>query len=294
MIVNLKSPHSNFFERTDTLVRYYEDIRKYDILSYEDEIKLFHLIRKGNKKEREAAKKIIINSNQRFVVAMAKRFGTNDNILDLINEGNLGLIEAMDNFDETKGHRFITFAVHYVRREINNYCINYGNIVKRNNLSKTYHVIAQATNKFIQTEYRKPSVEELKDILNDEYDLDIKNVSDIIDTKIMYIDEKYGDDDDNHDIGDSSLFNDYSASSNGAELKATKEFNSKLVNSMLNKLTEREATIIKYFFGIGYDREYELQEISKKMNLTTERVRQLKNSSIKKLKSEYQKALNVI
>lgn len=287
MVVNLKSPTTDYFERTETLTRYYEDIRKYDVMSEEKEVEMFNLFKNGNKQEQEYARNFIINANQRFVVAMAKRFATNENILDLISEGNIGLIEAMKDFDITKGNKFITFAVWYVRRAINNYCINYGNLVKKTNLSKTYHVIAQATNKFIQTEYRQPTLEELLEIVNKEHKADIKSIEDIIDTKISSIDEGFNSEDDDAVFGEMSLYNSYSSSFNEYEKISNDDFNNKLISSMLGKLPEREKTVIKMVFGIGYYREYELQEIAEELGLTTERVRQIKNSVIKEIKEKY-------
>lgn len=292
MVVNLKSPTTDYFERTETLTRYYEDIRKYDVMSEEKEVEMFNLFKNGNKQEQEYARNFIINANQRFVVAMAKRFATNENILDLISEGNIGLIEAMKDFDVTKGNKFITFAVWYVRRAINNYCINYGNLVKKTNLSKTYHIIAQATNKFIQTEYRQPTLEELLEIVNKEHKADIKSIEDIIDTKISSIDEGFNSDDDDAVFGEMSLYNSYSSSFNEYEKISNDDFNNKLISSMLGKLPEREKTIIKMVFGIGYYREYELQEIAEELGLTTERVRQIKNSVIQEIKEKYKNVMS--
>ena len=292
MVVNLKSPTTDYFERTETLTRYYEDIRKYDVMSEEKEVEMFNLFKNGNKQEQEYARNFIINANQRFVVAMAKRFATNENILDLISEGNIGLIEAMKDFDVTKGNKFITFAVWYVRRAINNYCINYGNLVKKTNLSKTYHIIAQATNKFIQTEYRQPTLEELLEIVNKEHKADIKSIEDIIDTKISSIDEGFNSEDDDAAFGEMSLYNSYSSSFNEYEKISNDDFNNKLISSMLGKLPEREKTIIKMVFGIGYYREYELQEIAEELGLTTERVRQIKNSVLKEIKEKYKNVMN--
>lgn len=292
MVVNLKSPTTDYFERTETLTRYYEDIRKYDVMSEEKEVEMFNLFKNGNKQEQEYARNFIINANQRFVVAMAKRFATNENILDLISEGNIGLIEAMKDFDVTKGNKFITFAVWYVRRAINNYCINYGNLVKKTNLSKTYHIIAQATNKFIQTEYRQPTLEELLEIVNKEHKADIKSIEDIIDTKISSIDEGFNSEDDDAVFGEMSLYNSYSSSFNEYEKISNDDFNNKLISSMLGKLPEREKTIIKMVFGIGYYREYELQEIAEELGLTTERVRQIKNSVIQEIKEKYKNVMS--
>lgn len=295
MVVNLKTPNSDYFERTETLVRYYEDIRKYDVLTNEEELELFELIKNGDKFEKQVAKEKLINCNQRFVVAVAKRYATNDNILDLINEGNIGLMEALENFKIDKGVRFTTWAVWFIRRAINLYCINYGNLVRKTNLSQTYHVVSQATNKFIQTEYRQPTLEELAKLLKDEHDVDIKKLNDIIDVKFTSIDEGFNsNDDDGSNIGEMNIYNNYSASFNDYEKTSNNDFNTKLISNMLLKLPKREKDVITLYFGIGYDREYELQEIAQKLGLTTERVRQLKNDVLKKLKTNYKSVINTI
>lgn len=292
MVVNLKTGTSDYFARTETLTRYYEDIRKYNVLSSEEEVEYFLMLKNGSDAEKNFARKQLVNSNQRFVVAIAKKFGTNDNVLDLISEGNIGLMEAIDKFDVTRGIKFATYAVWYIRRAINLYNINYGDVVTKSNISKTYHVISQATNKFLQREFRQPTLEELKEILLTEYDVDIKEVEDILDTHYISIDESDQKDDDNANVGDMLLFNSTSASRNLYERESDCEFNKKLITNMLQKLTPKEQEIIKMVFGIGYDREYELQEIGAKLGLTTERVRQLKFSVIDKLKLDYKSAIN--
>ena len=295
MVINLRTPNSNYLERTDTLMRFYEDIRRYDILSIEEEKELIEMYQHGSKEEKEFAKNELITRNQKFVVAAAKRYATNDNILDLINEGNLGLIEALDTFKVGKGcDRFMSWAVWNIKRSINNYCIKYGNVVRKNNLSKTYHVISQATNKFIQREFRQPTLEELSKILMEEYKVKINNLGDILETKITSIDETCGSDDDNN-LGDIIIFNNSSSSYNDYEKTTDNDFNKTLTKSLLNKLSEREKTIIMMSFGLGeYDREYEINEIADKLSLTPERVRQLKINVINQIKENYKEALNSI
>ena len=141
MVINLKNRTSNIFTRTETLVKYYDDIRHYKLLSQEEEVQLFITLKEGDKKSKEKARITIVNANQRFVVAVAKKFGTNENLLDLISEGNIGLMEAIDRFDYTKGVRFSTFAVWYIRRAINFYNINHGSLVTKSNIAKRYRVI---------------------------------------------------------------------------------------------------------------------------------------------------------
>lgn len=291
MVVNLGGKIEGYLERTDTLKRYFDDIRKYDILSKEEEIALLKTYKEGNPLESQKAKERLINSNQRFVVAVAKRFGTNDNILDLINEGNLALIEALESYDMTQGVRFMSWAVWFIRRAMNMYNVDYGTIVKKNNHAKTYHLISKATNDFIQREHREPTSEELFELLNSKYNANLKDFKDVTPTRINSIDESFGSEDDDTNLGDIALYNSYSASSNGYEKEVNDDYIHNMISSLLSILTPREQTVIKLAFGIGCYREYENHEIAEEVGLTTERVRQMKISIIERMKHEYAKRL---
>lgn len=284
MIINLKLSSSNIFERTDCLQRYYADVKKYKILSIEEENLLFLKVKNGNKEEKQAAKNAIINANQRFVIAVAKRFASNNNLLDLIAEGNLGLIEAIDSYSLDKETRFTSWAIWYIRRSINQYCVNYGSLVRKSNLSKTYHTISQAKNKFLQKEGRQPTDDELIEILNDEFNLNLKSLRDVIDTNVISIDDKVGEHDDDREIGEVNAFNSVCASINTYENVANDDYNHFIIQKTLNKLKTRDKEVISMLFGIGYDRPYEIQEVAKKMNMTSERIRQLKGEILLKLK----------
>lgn len=286
-VVDLKITQCDYIERTHTLSKFYDDIRKFKVLTREEEKKMFTLYQTGTPSEKKYARDCIVNSNQRFVVAMAKRFGTNENILDLISEGNLALIDAMETFDMSKDARFMTWAVWYIRRALNHYVIKNGGLVKKNNLPKTYPVISQAINKFIQTEYRQPTSQELLDILNTEYHLDIKSLDDVLPTNYIYIDDKGKVDGEEENTMALVTFNSYTMNRNGYEEKMNKEYNSTLVKSMLDNLTPREQEIIKLSFGVGCDRAMELQEIARTIGMSYERVRQLKEEGMKKLKAHY-------
>lgn len=293
MIVNLKNRTSDFFERTSTLVRYYEDIRKYKLLSNDEELNLFKIISCGTEKEKRKARESLVNANQRFVIAVAKKFATNGNILDLISEGNVGLIEAIEKFDAAKGYKFTTFAVYYIRRAINRYLITDDNLVTKTNYQKTYHFISQATNKFTQKNHRQPTTDELKEMLANEYNVFIKDNADIITTRMVSIDLD-DDDEDAANMGDCIEFNVKSSRCNEFEETTEKEHLQAIVSSMLGSLKKRDQEVIKLVFGIGYDRPYEVQEISEKIGLTKERVRQLKTEIINELKKNYSNVLNKI
>lgn len=296
-VVNIRNT-GRYFERTNTLVDYFNDIRKFDnSFSNEDEEAIFNLIKNGNKKEREQARKSLVEANQRFVVSVAKAYATNNNLMDLIDEGNIGLMEAIDAYDpnikiDGKSVRFITFAVHYIRRAITQYKINHDTLVRKSNISKTLHVVARARNKFIQEHGRQPTTDELKDEVNADFNIKIKKSIDLYDLKVSSIDESAGDSDDDATMGDMALFNSYSANGNNYDKNVSKEYNKELVVSMLKVLTPREQNILKMSFGLGYERPLTPIEIGEKVHLTPERVRQMKTTILKRLKSEFKRKLN--
>lgn len=305
MVIDLKSGN-NKYERTETLKRYYEDIRKFNVLSVEEEKELFKTYRFGTKIEKDKAREIITNSNLRLVVSVAKKYGNDDNILDLINEGSLGLLEAIDSFDYEKAEKvegykdygcgyikFSSYAIWYIRRAINFYLQNNGALVKKSNISKTYHNISRATNKFIQTEQREPTAEELFEILNEEYGVKIQDVKDITATRFTSIDESV-DDDDACNIGDINMFNTTSASTNAYELEATSDYNKLLLTSLLDGLSDRDQNILKMSFGIDCFREYTNEEVAEAVGLTKERVRQIIETTIAKLHKEAKKRFNAM
>ena len=289
-VVNLTSTNTNILTRSESLVRFYHDVRKYKIMTIEEETEWVNLYKNGNSDEKECAKNELIKSNIRFVIAMAKKYGNETNLLDLINEGVIAMIEALEKFDQTVGIRFLSYAVWYVRREINSFCMKQNNVVRKNNLSLTYHVISKATNDFVQKEFRQPTLEELQEILMDEYNINIKNINDILETRISSIDERYDDDDDTS-IGDILLFNNNTCGTNEYDNISNDDFNKKFLSSLFKILNERETTIIKMVYGIGYNKQYELREIANELNMSYERVRQLKYSTIEKMKTHAKKLM---
>ena len=292
MVINVNA-NNVICDRTDTLTRYYQDIKKYRVLTQEEETELFNIYRDKNStdEEKKSAVEAIMNANYRFAVMVAKQYSTNDNILDIIEEANIAMLSALKTFDPDRGVKFIHYAVHTMRRDINNYCIKNNTMVRKNNYSKTYHVISKATNDFMQTECRKPTVEELAEILEEKYGVAINDLRDIIENKYIYIDTE-DEDDDVKNIGDMSVFNSYTSSCNEYETTVNDDYNKVITQSLLSKLDERERKVLKMSFGIGeYEREYELQEIAQKMGLTTERVRQIKIKAKEKFALAYKKAL---
>ena len=297
MIVNTKG-HGNKFEHTTNQTRLYNEIRANEVLTKEQELALFHVIKHGTKSERDEAISKITNANMKFVVSIARAYATNYNLEELISEGAIGLLEAIDHFNPQiaieKGVKFTTFAVEYIRRNIVRYRIDYGTIVKQTNRAKTIHFMSKAKNSFMQKYERQPTSDELLDWLNENY-LDEKhkldNPNDVMDVQYPSIDEPFemGDDE---DMGNSGLMFSYNTETqqiNGHEVSEEAEYNTHLLDEVLKSVDSRDANIIKMCYGIGYPHPISISEISERTRLTPERVRQIRASVIKKLKGEYSK-----
>ena len=248
-------------------------------------------------KEVASLRDFIINSNLRFVISIARVYATNNNILDLIDEGNIGLIEAVDTFDVSLGNRFQTHAIYLIRQKINLYRQNDDLIIRKNNESKTYHIISNMTNKFIQEYQREPTSDELKDYINEHYpNAKIKDSADVLNVRVASIDEPVDSDDGDANIGNISAFNSYSASTNDYEGTVEVEHLSALINTLMRGLSDRDKSIIKMYFGIGqkFNAPCPVSEIADKTKLTKERVRQIVADVQNKMREEYEKNINTI
>ncbi|MGM9806090.1 MAG: RNA polymerase sigma factor RpoD/SigA [Candidatus Aphodosoma sp.] len=257
-----------------SLDKYLQEIGREDLISVDEEVKLAQRIRKGDR----AALEKLTRANLRFVVSVAKQYQNQGlSLPDLINEGNLGLIKAAEKFDETRGFKFISYAVWWIRQSILQALAEQSRIVRLPlNQVGSLNKINKAFSRFEQENERRPSAEELAE----ELDLPIDKISDTIKISGRHIsvDAPFVEGEDNSlldvlvnddsPIADSSLIN---------------ESLCKEIERTLNLLQEREREIVKMFFGIGCQ-EMTLEEIGDKFGLTRERVRQIKEKAIRKLR----------
>ena len=257
-----------------SLDKYLQEIGKEDLITVEEEVDLAQRIKKGDK---EALEKLT-RANLRFVVSVAKQYQNQGlSLPDLINEGNLGLIKAAEKFDETRGFKFISYAVWWIRQSILQALAEQSRIVRLPlNQVGSLNKINKAFARFEQEHERTPSPEELAD----ELDLPNEKVTDTlrVSGRHVSVDAPFSDGEDNSlldvlvnsdsPIADRGLINE----SLGTE-----------VERALSTLTDRERDIIKYFFGIGCS-EMTLEEIGEKFGLTRERVRQIKEKAIRRLR----------
>ena len=286
--MNTKNYNCKFYSGNDTLNKYLSDIRKYKVLTPEEEVELFERISDGD----ESAKARIVESNQRFVYSLAKIYSKNDDeVLDYVNEGNIGLMTAIDTFDVTKGMKFITYSVWYIRRSMNYYLSTMNSLVAKSNNMKYGKKIDYIKQECMCTNGYEPTYDEIVDMMKEKYNLDIKDICDVYDLNISSINQQL---DDDYTIEDNSEFNEVTSSVNAYETETDKTYNNELVGNILSTLTEKQQDIIRMSFGIGYERSFTAEEIGDKYEMDEMTVNQLKNNIIKYLKqnkSEYKLAI---
>jgi len=257
-----------------SLDKYLQEIGKEDLITVEEEVELAQRIRKG---DQEALEKLT-KANLRFVVSVAKQYQNQGlSLPDLINEGNLGLIKAAEKFDETRGFKFISYAVWWIRQSILQALAEQSRIVRLPlNQVGSLNKINKAFARFEQEHERVPSPEELAQ----ELELPREKVTDTLRVagRHISVDAPFADGEDNSLLD--VLVN---PDSPNADRGLINESLATEVGRALETLTERERDIIRYFFGIGCS-EMTLEEIGEKFDLTRERVRQIKEKTIRRLR----------
>jgi RNA polymerase primary sigma factor len=271
----LKITKSITNRESQSLEKYLQEIGREDLITAEEEVILARKIKKGD----QDALDRLTKANLRFVVSVAKQYQNQGlSLPDLINEGNLGLIKAAKRFDETRGFKFISYAVWWIRQSILQALAEQSRIVRLPlNQVGSLNKIGKAFSKLEQEFEREPSSDELSKVL----DLPSEKIADTmrVSGKHVSMDAPFvtGEDNSLLDVlenGDSPR----------ADNTLITESLQKEIDRSLNTLTEREREVIKLFFGIGMNHGLTLEEIGAKFDLTRERVRQIKEKAIRRLR----------
>jgi len=273
----LKITKSITNRESQSLEKYLQEIGKVELITPEEEVKLAIRIKQGD----QFALDRLTKANLRFVVSVAKQYQNQGLTLpDLINEGNLGLIKAAQRFDETRGFKFISYAVWWIRQSILQALAEQSRIVRlplnkvglTNRISKAYSQLEQEFE-------REPTAEELATLL----DLEIEEVAATMGASVRHVsvDQPLSD-------GEESTLIDVLINPNAESTDMNMAFNLSLkteIERSLSTLTERQKEVIRFFFGIGVDHPLSLEDIGERFNLTRERVRQIKDKAITKLRT---------
>lgn len=265
-----------------TLEKYLQDIAKESLISPEEEVELAQRIKAGDQQALER----LVKANLRFVVSVAKQYQNQGlSLQDLINEGNVGLIKAAQRFDETRGFKFISYAVWWIRQSILQAVAEQARIIRLplNQVGAVSKL--KKTAAMLEQEYhRKPSTEELAK----ELDLPESKVQNLIGMNMHQISTDAPlDDDDDGNFLDVYVDQDSVATDEAVE----NESDNNAIKRSLNALTDKERQVINMYYGIGVSREYSLDEIALNMGISRERTRQIRDRALKRLKNSTNSAL---
>ncbi len=273
----LKISKSITNRESQSIEKYLQEIGKVDLITAEEEVELAKRIKQG---DQEALEKLV-KANLRFVVSVAKQYQNSSlSLNDLINEGNVGLVKAAQKFDETKGFKFISYAVWWIRQSIMQALAEQSRLVrlplnKVGSLSKINQAFAQLEQKY----EREPTPEELAEAL----ELGAEEIATTmrVSSRPVSVDAPFQE-------GESNSLLDVLEDGNAQETDESMVYSHSLsveTERSLSTLTERERDVIKLFFGIGEPYPMSLEDIGEKFGLTRERVRQIKDKAIEKLRS---------
>lgn len=273
----LKISKSITNRESQSLEKYLQEIGKVELISAEEEVRLATQIKQGDQKALDRLTK----ANLRFVVSVAKQYQNQGlSLPDLINEGNVGLIKAAQRFDETRGFKFISYAVWWIRQSILQALAEQARIVRipLNKVGMTNRV-QKAFSQLEQQFEREPSAEELAEVLQ----MEIEEVTATMGTNARHLSM-----DSPLSEGEENTLIDVLENPNAEKTDGDLMHNDSLkieIDRSLKTLTERQKEVICFFFGIGVDHPLSLEDIGEKFSLTRERVRQIKDKAITKLKS---------
>ena len=257
-----------------SLDKYLQEIGHEELLTIDEEVELAQRIRKGDKRALERLTK----ANLRFVVSVAKQYQNQGlSLPDLINEGNVGLIKAAEKFDETRGFKFISYAVWWIRQSILQAIAEQSRLVRLPlNQVGSVNKITRELNKFEQEHERKPSVDEIAERV----DLPEDKIADAMKANSRHVsmDAPIADGE------DSSMIDFLSGDSSNTDRELAIESLKAEVSRILKLLTDKEQKVLRAFFGIDGSPEMTLDEIGEKYNLTRERVRQIKEKALRRLR----------
>lgn len=259
---------------SEALQIYFRDVNREEMITPEEEVELAYRIHQGD----EAAKEKLVRANLRFVITVAKRYQQAGGLplADLINEGNMGLIKAAEKFDETRGFKFISYAVAWIRQSIMQAIDNNGRTIRLpQNKSALISKIKEVSNTFEQENLRQPTPDELADIM----EIPVGQIVDALSSaeRCQSVDEPFSD-------GEGNLLDVLAdKESEEADRDLMAESDNIFLQDLMSHLTEREKAVISKSFGMGCA-EMSINDIALEMDLTRERVRQIRTNALRKMR----------
>ena len=269
---------------------YLKDIRKYGTIDDVKTREYLKMYRDGSPKEKKLAKERIVGAHQRFVLSAANKFAHKDNLMDIISEGNIGLIRAIEEYDINSEVKFTTYAMYWIRKSIISYITLDTPMVTPNNAIKLATYVPKIRQEFWNTNFRQPTTEEVQEILLEKHNLNFSNKEDLAIYQPLSIDEKYNEDEDGQEFMECSAYTSKTATCNTDSF--AKAHDEKIVTrQILSTLSDRDAHIIKCIYGINQEPK-SMDVVAAEIGISNERVRQIAVNSVEKLGKSCKKLIN--
>lgn len=281
MIFDCNAEASLVDNKENNISIYFSEVRKYPILTSTEERQLIEIVKTETGKKAEKARNRIVECNQRFVISAARKRQNGSNFLDLVNEGNIGLMTAIERFDLSKKQRFLTYAVFWIRKAINDYISGTEASIHTMNATKVYTYASKARNSFFMKNERYPTTQELKEEIKLIFGVTIPYEEDLEKIVISSIEPTVLDDEEVDNVYESE-FNIVTATNNTEE-DINRQHEIDTARELMSTLDERELQVVKSYYGIdGYtQKSYEL--IGRDLGVCKERVRQIMNEAMAKM-----------
>lgn len=289
--IRLHSGLQNFVERTPNVARYYIDVaHRRKKRGFKDEtMMLLRDYQSASPEEKVIIRNKIVELNLGLVISLAKEYCTeNDEFMDLVEEGNIGLLEAVEKYDITRESCFTKVALFYIRKEINNYKLGDGNLISQKSKARTIFFTKRLNNRMVQEVERTPTPEEVMERFNEDSKIKKCTKEDFVDVVYKSIDNMSGVDGNlSKDLSELIKFNSVSCSQNDYEATIDKEHTKQLVRQYISLLPQNEQIVVKLFYGLDEAKiEHGYNTIAAKLNLTDTRINQIHLSALNRLKKK--------
>lgn len=269
---------------------YLKDICKYGDIDDAKTREYLEIYRHGSEKERKSAKKYIVGSHQRYVLSIANKYANRGNFMDIISEGNIGLMTAIEKYDTDSEAKFTTYAMYWIRKVIIDYITLNEPMVTPNNAVKLATYVPKAHKEFWEKNLRHPTTDELQEILSRRYSLNFANKEDLIAPQTVSIDENYGEDEDGQEFMETNEYTSKTATCNTDEL--TNKSDTKIIlDKLLSRLSKRDAYVVRRIYGIDcFPRT--MNDVASEIGISYERVRQIVIDNVAELGKKHKKLIS--
>lgn len=277
--------NKSYSEDVDIYKLYLADISKYMAINDTVAREYISTVRNGDVMAKKLAKERLVGSYQRYVISIANKYAKNGNLMDIISEGNIGLMRAIDEFNLDSDVKFTTYAMYWIRKTIMAYITVTEPTVAPNNAFKLATYLPKIKQQFMQENCRQATVEELQELMMDKYNLTFKNKEDLESYKTVSIDETYNVDNEGAEYNENAEYAARTMSCNIDEYMDN--YDAKMaVKKILSKLNERDEYIVKCLYGIDC-KPKSMDDIADEIGVSHERVRQIAVNSVRKLGEQF-------